>query len=584
MPRSRRKRMTSILPDSLDPIEEVTNEDDSSNVDLSPPPAPRKPLVEASPTSVDSGSRQRSIQLSPEECNLRKSIDKSSLPPPPPPPPSDDKRQHETHGRKRRPRRGSSGDNLSVSDHRPPAERPPEVQRSHSERQSARSSDASTTNHSDRSNASTESTAVSSQEDDDGSNRSTRSLEVADPIEEPLSPRKHLYDYDQAYTTTNGDNSQSTLKSNISDADDSESPAWRLTPEESMSDWTLRVKNRDTGAVKTYHLHKNFLCVGKRRSEYCLQVLATASGDPPLTEIILYDAAVHQIPNVLDYIYCKRLRLHADTAVPLRFLAQFLGIKVLFKKVMDFIGTNLSLATITSYLRDATLLKDEKLLGMAARHVARNILHVTPLHPLLQTASLDIWGRVLSSPGIVSDERRLHASLLTAAILKIHQDELTIPVLQQLTDETVVPLVHPQAALVFLELEADVVLATTLMPEVTSLQQRCIRVLAQVDDLRHAETARVCRKLPARVVTELLMATLGNAQPEEPTPQVQDQIADLQAQLSRSQAALHAAQSELAKYHALPATAKLSGWKSSSNHAQWHDKKDNQKYDVFYYK
>jgi len=77
-----------------------------------------------------------------------------------------------------------------------------------------------------------------------------------------------MFDYDgedEDTTTGHGDMSIRSLPTVLSE--DQSELTWRLDPSESMSDWTLRVVNKGTNTVDEYHLHRNILAVGKRRSE-----------------------------------------------------------------------------------------------------------------------------------------------------------------------------------------------------------------------------------------------------------------------------------------------------------------------------
>jgi len=305
---------------------------------------------------------------------------------------------------------------------------------------------------------------------------------------------------------------------------------WRLDPSQSLSDWTIVVKSReDSEAVDTYHVHKNILAVGPRKSEYFVNVfrmVAAASARatpgepvPTATEVELGQAAAKCFPNFLDFLYSTEgaLDISTATATGLRHLAQFFGVRVLHKKVMDFIQKDLSLATSTTYYRDVCALRDEKLLLTIAKFCSRNVMKIEPNFPLVEAMDSFFLAKVMSSPHVNSKEKKYHCSLLLAEYCQKNKELLDDKQLLMLTDEKVLPLVHHSAALTLLEMEADLVVATTLssLLEMTSLQKRCVRELSHhwkdLSDTGSEQLNRVCRKLPSSVVTDLMVKSLAQA-------------------------------------------------------------------------
>jgi hypothetical protein len=86
-----------------------------------------------------------------------------------------------------------------------------------------------------------------------------------------------------------------------------------------------------------------------------------------------------------------------------------------------------------------------------------------------------------------------------------------------ITDEKLLPVIHYNAALTLLEMEADLVVTTSIMAamEMTSLQKRCVKELAlhwrEVSDMDAGHVTKVCRKLPCGVVTDLMLRSMSIA-------------------------------------------------------------------------
>jgi hypothetical protein len=189
---------------------------------------------------------------------------------------------------------------------------------------------------------------------------------------------------------------------------------------------------------------------------------------------------------------------------------------VLFDLIMKFIQKDLSLKTLATYFQGSKDLDDNKILGITARHCARNIHLVELSHTLIEVMDPEFFHRVLSNPAL-EKEKSLHVSLLVAKYCQLHKDKMNGTTFLNLTSPECMPQVHHAAALTLLSVEADLVVATSLMSYMTmsSLQERCVKGLAshwrELTELDPARTAQVCRKLPSAVVTELLLKSLDHA-------------------------------------------------------------------------
>lgn len=335
-----------------------------------------------------------------------------------------------------------------------------------------------------------------------------------------------MFDYDG---DENDEGDFTSSKHSVSQHEEDDELTWRLDPSESLSDWTITVVSKGAKSVQDYHVHKNMLAVGKRKSEYFARIFRQHRQEgnrSAVSELILPDTAASMIPILLDYIYTSEaaLTLSSETAPGLRYLAQFFGIKALFERIMRFIQKDLSLNTLVPYYQGSRDLDDKKVLGIAARHCARNIHLIDVSHNLIEVIDPTFFCKVFSSPGLDGVEKKLHLSLLVAKYCQLHKDKLDGPSFLSLTSETNLPEIHHLASLSLLGMEADIVVATSFlsMMSMTSLQERCIKGLAshwrELTVLDPARTAQVCRKLPSLVVTELMIRSLENAKKSDTSP------------------------------------------------------------------
>lgn len=300
--------------------------------------------------------------------------------------------------------------------------------------------------------------------------------------------------------------------------------SWRMDPEISLSDWNLLIFNNETRQTEKYHVHKNVLAVGPKQSEYFVRLFQANERldfEGGTTEIHMQNVAAKAIPQWLDYVYSLDDSLVIDTpsATGLRYLAQFFGTRVMHKKAMLFITRDLSMDNILTYYKDTVALADDKVSEIAARHCSEHILEITEQSELLTTVDPFFFRRLMAGPGIDSEEKQYHVSRLLGQYCSLNTNVLDEQSFQRLTEEEYLPLVDHRVALGLLEFEADFVLVNLDEEElqsVTSLQRRCIRDLAihwqsLGDDSVRERVLGVSRKLPSVVVGELLVESLGEA-------------------------------------------------------------------------
>ena len=275
--------------------------------------------------------------------------------------------------------------------------------------------------------------------------------------------------------------------------------SWRLDPIQSHSDWTIKVISESTHSTDTddddtsnstctsnisreaiYHVHKNILSVGPRKSEYfCSLFRCTANRSnqegcdtgivvPQLREsesqtstIVLEAVAAKAFPRLLDFAYSTTDTLYITTenAIALRYLAQYFGMRLLHKKVMAFLRKDINLTNMNTYVSNSYYFQDTKISNLVADTCAANISEIVPTSTLLQTvADPNFFLRVLSSSEIDTCDTTLssHLSLLVASYCKLHLDDIDEDIFRRLTHRSHMPVIDKDASLMLLEIEADI--------------------------------------------------------------------------------------------------------------------------------
>ena len=353
--------------------------------------------------------------------------------------------------------------------------------------------------------------------------------------------------------------------------------SWRLDASQSLSDWKIRIHHQRKGCTTEYHVHKNILAVGPRKSEYFSSLFRCsdrlAESVLQTSEIVLEDMAADAFPCLLDFMYSPTDNAHVTTenAIALRYLAQYFGIRLLHKKVMDFLRQDINISTVNSYICDSFLFQDEKISGFVAETCAINIVEISPTSKLIQTVDPEFFLHIITSPEIDTCSASGHLSILVASYCSFHKDRIDYEIFRRLTHRNHMPFVDREASLPLLEMEADLrhdeiqqtgggdAKKTSVLGEFSCLQQRCIKVLAlhwkEVSEEGRLAASAVFDKLHSSVLLELLDKSLSIAKQrlEEAVKSVESQRVKLEQEfdvrLSKSVAELERNQEVLERVH-----------------------------------
>lgn len=164
--------------------------------------------------------------------------------------------------------------------------------------------------------------------------------------------------------------------------DEEEELSWRMSPDKSMSDWTIEIQTKIVGSgtnaqstttlpsntVVQYHVHKSVLAVGPRRSQYFVKLFrsnATAALSTTNTTITtnlleMDELTALAFPILLDYMYgttttsTTTIPITTYNATALHVLAQQLEMKHLRTIVRNFWMQDLSMENIAIYYQHAS--------------------------------------------------------------------------------------------------------------------------------------------------------------------------------------------------------------------------------------
>lgn len=256
--------------------------------------------------------------------------------------------------------------------------------------------------------------------------------------------------------------------------------SWRMSPEQSYSDWSLRVKHSGHKQRDVYHVHKYVISNGLYRSDFFANLFR--SRDSPKsghgnTTIELDHKVALAFPEMLDFIYSPDHHVHVthSSAVVLRFLARVFQVSMLSKRVLQFVNKSISLSNVLLYIKDADDFDDDKIKVIAARLCTRDILSIEIDSHLLKKFKPDFFAKVVSSSEI-AESARCHVTILITKYFSLHNLDETI--LGELLSHIDVPQIDHLSALKLLKILSGLEKAQEI-DTFDRMQRRCAKVLTE---------------------------------------------------------------------------------------------------------
>ena len=262
---------------------------------------------------------------------------------------------------------------------------------------------------------------------------------------------------------------------------------WRKDPYNSMSDFTLIVRDGTNKQPQSYHIHKSVVSYGNRKSGFLFKLFEREileggghNRGGGATEMALPKRAAEFVPHLLDYIYFDIIDLNAECAPPIRHLANIFDVRELYALVSSFIQNDLNEETITTYILEAEAVKDKELLGLSMSIAASkfeqisdaSLLQLQP-HVFQQLTS----NQQLNCP---SSER---LSQRIAVYSRGRSDEINDEVFYFMTHAQILPSICPSEAMWFLNFAsnkfANVLVDDSMGGYEGTLKHRCIVAAAQ---------------------------------------------------------------------------------------------------------
>ena len=286
--------------------------------------------------------------------------------------------------------------------------------------------------------------------------------------------------------------------------------SWRMDPDESFSDWRMKVKHRHDGKIDTYHIHKHILAVGQYKCTFFAEIFLShehTNASKGSTLIELAEGPANLVPIVLDFIYSPEhdLLITTRTASTLRFLSRVFGVWVLNKKVVEYVRKDMDLTNMLLYLEHAELYDDERITSIAIRKCATNIKEIDPESDLLRGIKPDFFGRVVASTEI-DTSASCHINILIAKYFTLH--ELDESLLGQLLKHVPMKEIDQYSALQLLRVMSSV--KSKGVAIFSDIRKRCSDILIEnwkeIREDNRQETFKILRMLDPELVADIFDA------------------------------------------------------------------------------
>jgi hypothetical protein len=255
---------------------------------------------------------------------------------------------------------------------------------------------------------------------------------------------------------------------------------WRGQPDETFSDWCIKIIDEDSDLTREYHVHRVILSQGRRRSRYFSKEFKSHSKQAGEREsnIKLGASEANAFEVMLDYMYFCDLEATPVTALPLVYLADFFDCPGLKSEIIAFIVDDLAANDSgLFYLEVAHDYQNVQVMEIANKHCAERF---DDIGENLLELPVKLVEDLLNSPHIVCKDPE-HAGPLACAYILRHRDDITPELLAGATRIEILPKIGDlEVANVLIDLVKNLN-CTSEHPHWNGLTSLCVRCYDELD-------------------------------------------------------------------------------------------------------
>jgi BTB/POZ domain len=255
---------------------------------------------------------------------------------------------------------------------------------------------------------------------------------------------------------------------------------WRGHPDETFSDWCIKIIEEDSDVTREYHVHRVILSQGRRRSLYFSQEFKSQSRQTGerVSNIKLGASEANAFEAMLDYMYFCDLEATPVTALPLVYLADFFDCPGLKGEIIAFILDDLAANDSgLFYLEVAHDYQNVQVMEIANKHCAERF---DDIGENLLELPVSLVEELLNCPHIVCKEPERAGPSVCAYILR-HRNEITPALLAGATRVEILPKIGDlEVAKVLLDLVKNLNCPSE-HPHWNGLTSLCVRCYDELD-------------------------------------------------------------------------------------------------------
>ena len=210
----------------------------------------------------------------------------------------------------------------------------------------------------------------------------------------------------------------------VDDNHSNEKLSWKMDPEKSYSDMSIRIDYLNHKGSEIYHVHKQIVAVGPKRSNFLAQHLHSReveAGEKVSIVIKLDYEGSSVVPQILDFMYLQdtKLEFSNENSVALHYVSRVFEISRLSREIVKFINHDLSLSNIADYIINGVYYRDHLTIAMAGRLCAQEIMSIDVDSDLLTKLESDFFEKVVSC-NIIEKSARPHVNVLITKYFSVH--------------------------------------------------------------------------------------------------------------------------------------------------------------------
>lgn len=270
---------------------------------------------------------------------------------------------------------------------------------------------------------------------------------------------------------------------------------WRSPGCQDTANLNLSVVKLGKRTSQNYSVHQSIVADGPRKSNFLEAQLLKFKHDPASTSVPrsftfeLDDEVADCFEGILDFQYGSALPITTETSMFFRYLSEKLMMPEASRLIWEFIKKDMSVRNLERYLKESRKFNDKQCSTWVAFECAKYINEIPLESNIWKELTTEEFKHVVFLAGNCHVANSMVRSEIIAKYCSHHVKSLDAAVMKELTSSHLIPVISPKVAMYLMEMESHLRRSSRRMsvspnvptPNLSSLQRRCIKALANVD-------------------------------------------------------------------------------------------------------